>query len=432
MKVKLSILCWSLFLSACALPDGSSLPNGATPSAATPKSRPEDSQVPATPPPKPPCSAPDCQAIPAVDPSQPVVTHPQAPQAVPDKPELPLAEPVNVPGKMLYEAIGQVNTQTYPHSLTWAEGRLRTPVFSENVRPFLFDQLADFISASQILYSRKTADGVGLFRQELAHPLPAAELIPHTERQLTATTVYGNVTSWSISGKNLVLIKPGSDAKVNDIWLGRADGTHLLNITSDTAAYSQVSWSPDGSQFVALERQPSPGTGDPYRFKLWLFSAAGEKIRALAEDVLQAQWSPDGSQLALTQRVDSRFQLFTIRPDGRNRHQLTDGSQKALAPSWSPDGSRILYLSRQDLATDEGTIIEGKPTVIDSHSGAVLGGTTRFVSAAVWSPDGSQMAYITHVDGGGKDVFISQLDGSGAVNVSQSPDQDEISVVWHG
>ena len=109
-----------------------------------------------------------------------------------------------------------------------------------------------------------------------------------------------------------------------------------------------------------------------------------------------------------------RLQVFTQRPDGSQRRQLTfDGDNGR--PDWSPDGTRIAF----------GSIKDGRSwvCVIDADGS----GLRRLAEGSPdpdWSPDGSRIAF-THpspLPGGriGSEIWVVNADGSGPRQVTRS------------
>jgi Tol biopolymer transport system component len=68
-------------------------------------------------------------------------------------------------------------------------------------------------------------------------------------------------------------------------------------------------------------------------------------------------WSPRGDLIAFIRRIDGNFEVFTIRPDGKELKQLTRTKGNEAHLSWSPDGERILFTSSRMGFKDEVLLI---------------------------------------------------------------------------
>jgi TolB protein len=109
-----------------------------------------------------------------------------------------------------------------------------------------------------------------------------------------------------------------------------------------------------------------------------------------------------------------RLQIFTQKPDGSNRHQLTLEGDNGR-PDWSPDGKKIVY----------GSIKDGRSwvAVMDAD-----GSNQRMVAEGSpdpdWSPDGKQMAF-SHpsmsADGHlGSQIWLMNAGGSNLRQITRS------------
>jgi TolB protein len=103
------------------------------------------------------------------------------------------------------------------------------------------------------------------------------------------------------------------------------------------------SWSPDGSTIAYVSDQ----AGSP---NIYLVSVATGQTRRLTVNTnynTDPDWSPKGDLIAFTARVDGRFQVCTIKPDGSDMKVLTSmGTNQD--PAWSPDGRLIAFTSNRD------------------------------------------------------------------------------------
>ena len=64
-------------------------------------------------------------------------------------------------------------------------------------------------------------------------------------------------------------------------------------------------------------------------------------------------WSPRGDLIAFVRKIGDDFEVFTIRPDGKDVNQLTHTKGNDAHLSWSPDGERIVFSSSRMGFKDE-------------------------------------------------------------------------------
>lgn len=128
--------------------------------------------------------------------------------------------------------------------------------------------------------------------------------------------------------------------------------------------------SPDGSLVAYVVAWVDPEDRTRYRSRLMLVDAgASRPPRALTSGLHRdtaPRWSPDGGSLAfVSDRVDSRAQLFLLPLQGGEPRQLTSLKRGAGTPVWSPAGDRLAFSARvdvEDIARQEGhSDVNGTP-----------------------------------------------------------------------
>ncbi len=132
------------------------------------------------------------------------------------------------------------------------------------------------------------------------------------------------------------------------------DGTGFHVITSGPNNNAFPSYAPDGRHIVYRTVGPE-GEG------LRIMDLQDHSVTVLTTEYDNFPvWAPRGDLIAFVRRMGTNFEVFTVRPDGKDVRQLTDvrGNEAHLA--WSPDGEHILFCSTRMGFKDE-AVYTGAP-----------------------------------------------------------------------
>jgi Tol biopolymer transport system component len=187
----------------------------------------------------------------------------------------------------------------------------------------------------------------------------------------------------------------------NEIYRMSSDGTLPTNLTINAASDTTPSWDPLGDHIAFLSDRNGP-------VELFVMDVNGTDPRNVsAGQAAEPAWSPDSTRLAFVSARTGSPELYSVRVDGTELARLTTlGS--VSAPDWSPDASRLIFASGIQLF------------LVGANGGTATPISAGNDSGARWRPDGTKIAYSHRVTFDNRDVFVSNPDGSGAVNLSNT------------
>lgn len=246
------------------------------------------------------------------------------------------------------------------------------------------------------------------------------------EIALTETSADEREPAWSPDSRTIAFTERG--AARNGIVLMDVE-TRQSRLLVEVAA-SSLQWSPD-SKTIAFVSDPLL-TNDERRDNddLFLISAEGGPPRLLTPGTQRYRdfapsWSPDSRGIVYASENSGFSNIYILDTQTGSRRQLTAGTIDSFSPMWSPDGQRIAYVSNGDAQFHLWvTRVEGGGATKISDRDGVNGGFDDDEASPrgrfQWSPDGTRIAF-THSDPGRtSDVWLTRLDGSRALQVTNS------------
>jgi Tol biopolymer transport system component len=122
------------------------------------------------------------------------------------------------------------------------------------------------------------------------------------------------------------------------------------------------------------------------------------------------------------------YQLFTIRPDGTGKRQITRVEGSAFFPEWSPNGSLIAFEHEtrpgQPDANRSVALISARGTglreVTPTGSEPQPAGRVRDGNPA-FTPDGEQIVFVRNHGQADRGLWIMNIDGSGLRRLTRNP-----------
>jgi Tol biopolymer transport system component len=135
---------------------------------------------------------------------------------------------------------------------------------------------------------------------------------------------------------DLDLAEPSGD---EEIYVMNADGTNVRQLTSNADFDSAPSWSSDGKQIV-FERAPAgtftPGT-EAQEKDVYVMRADGTHVQRLTDSPgldEGPEFSPDATKIVFSSARDGQQELYVMDADGTNPRRLTDNPARDESPDW--------------------------------------------------------------------------------------------------
>ena len=193
----------------------------------------------------------------------------------------------------------------------------------------------------------------------------------------------------------------------------RENGRDRRQITHVAGDAVHPDWSPDGRAIVfGLETEESANVA--------FVGEGGGPVRVVPAPPgtfeSQPSFAPDGRHIVYSQFDGTREAVWSMRLDGRGRHEITAGPGDATDPNASPDGRSVSFVGVP------GGQWEIEQALFTSRlDGSRLKQLTPFSSEVAikqdWAPDGGRLALTTNADfvvpGGSANLATIRADGRG-------------------
>lgn len=204
-----------------------------------------------------------------------------------------------------------------------------------------------------------------------------------------ATHTHAGAPAVSPDGKHIAYIGDRDDG--TQVFVSDADGSHEIQLTQGTFEYANPLWSDDGREvlFATFAKDTS-----------YLFAIApnGGQPRGVA--VVPGRNPvplPDGRRVLFQVGGWTNMQLAVAYRNGSNVHRISDGVGAVWNPKLSPDGKRVAYTrSTKDLHASVWVMnVDGSGARQVTHFPPSDGGA----QVPAWSPDGKRLAVQAAVPG---------------------------------
>jgi len=219
-----------------------------------------------------------------------------------------------------------------------------------------------------------------------------------------------------------------------EIYIMDTDGSHIRQLTFDTAFDGTPAWSPDGKRITfASERDNDP--------EIYIMNADGsdqKRITNAKGDDSHPKFTPDGKEIIFCSarstpdlNIDwskQTIEIYTMNPDGTNVQQVSRLNAVSTHPALSPDGKKIVFrmITKEPGFNWELNRTETNSEIFvmnsDGSNPVNISKNAAFDGWPVWSADGSKILFASNRNGPARvsQIFVADVDGNNLRQLSNT------------
>ncbi|TQV70947.1 hypothetical protein FLL45_21715 [Aliikangiella marina] len=207
-----------------------------------------------------------------------------------------------------------------------------------------------------------------------------------------------------------------------------SDSSGLTQLNQSTASDTRLidwQWSGDGSQIAFIHQEAGSPANlalvDPNTFSVLTLSNSG-----LQTGVTEFAWAPDDSRIAFSEdaAVAGNLSLYTLLPDGTDRHELLDSSlvqtPNLFEWAWAPDATRVAFRADQNLTGVNELFTVAPDGQFHRKMNPPMSALDSIQTNWQWSPDSANIAFHGNIETNQIDdeLYVSAADGSARIQAN--------------